>query len=1113
MLQAAVSAEPPTFGVASKSDKYGGNVNSPSRLGVALGLFVASTLTPLSIAKLASAESPPTPDSPVELERFTTETTQVLENGDGTYELTSHRDAVRVNQDGDWVDVNTSLAPVAGRVAPAATTVDLTFSAGGSGPLVIMGEGANAYSLAWEGELPTPTIEGASATYADVRPGTDLVMTATSSGFTQHLVISDSAAAEDLLEQPARLVATSDTLTFESAADGSSTVKDPQGAVLFTGAPPVMWDSSGEEQPSAQDPADGRVTLAAAEVTAAGASMEITVAPPEAAIEDPSTEYPLFLDPTMTRPRQSFLTVHENGWTYFNDSSQDMRVGYCGWSTCNDSYQKNANSFFNFNIDALAYTGADPVIHSAAVTVRQTHNATAAAQPVTLRKATQFGADTEYPGPLGAVLQEKSSAAGWGSTAEDNIVFDNDAVRDHVETVAENEASLIRFALRAPNKGVANQWKKFDNNPKLVVKYSFKPTIPAISLPNAIQCTGHPVYVPGAGVKLRAKSSTQGPAGLKLKLQFQLYTAPYAEGKAATKSGDVTSVASGQDAVFSAGNLSDGQYVFRARAVTEDPDAPNAVSDWSGFQSFTVRDAVPGTVSAFSPTHPRGTWGAAANSPTEFHFTASGNPVGFTWSVTGEPPTPALNNCNYSLTSSDGESGYVPAGGKLVIPSNRLTPNSPVTLKVKAFGRSLNLSSAVTEYPFHVSPNIGGDGKNLIELEDKHHNVPAGVNVTKIPYSGTGGFASRITAPSGLASRKVDYQFTAQATGYHALGLRFGLEPTGGEVKLTLTDPGLPGDSEDDTVYQIMNGGTPYVLPMGGSSMRMWRSLSEYLPHDGVLFKQGRTYTLTVELLGSGSTALVDSLVAAPIRHGSFNSLSEAFDNQAIGYPLTGGTSPQFAIGAGAAAAGSFHDDALRAAGFALKDPASTNDAAGQLVLGGATFTVPTRTSVEAKYAWNNQAILADNVVSMGQTINMPQTGDRGEAIYLLAAATCKDLLNNSPGRQLTVQYRVVDPETSESNLATSDMQLMSVPSWDKPATGPTIDLPASLTTPTYLNGAAVLAGNRTMYVLRFPIHNMYAGEEVTQVTLPQVGTNYSNVPCGAEGSQALHVFAMTVGD
>ena len=92
-----------------------------------------------------------------------------------------------------WVPVSTALRRAGGLLRPAAVPGDVVaFSDGGAGPPASLSEGRERLVLRWPGRLPVPVVSGASATYSGVRPGIDLVVTATSrqaGGFWVTLVI------------------------------------------------------------------------------------------------------------------------------------------------------------------------------------------------------------------------------------------------------------------------------------------------------------------------------------------------------------------------------------------------------------------------------------------------------------------------------------------------------------------------------------------------------------------------------------------------------------------------------------------------------------------------------------------------------------------------------------------------------------------------------------------------------------------------------------------------------------------------------------------------------------------------------------------------------------
>ena len=133
---------------------------------------------------------------------LTTATSQTLALPTGGLQVRENVLPVRVRQDGTWVQVSTSLhRSDSGTLSAAALPGDsVSFSGGGSGALATISAGGSKLSLSWPGRLPAPSVSGSSATYRNVLPGIDLVLTATSEtsgGVSEMLVVHTAAAARN----------------------------------------------------------------------------------------------------------------------------------------------------------------------------------------------------------------------------------------------------------------------------------------------------------------------------------------------------------------------------------------------------------------------------------------------------------------------------------------------------------------------------------------------------------------------------------------------------------------------------------------------------------------------------------------------------------------------------------------------------------------------------------------------------------------------------------------------------------------------------------------------------------------------------------------------------
>ncbi|WP_332330048.1 hypothetical protein [Streptomyces sp. WMMC1477] len=136
----------------------------------------------------------------VEVTRQRSEHTTVFANPDGmTFTLEESAVPVRVEAPGGgWQKPDPTLEKRSdGSIGPKAAAVEMSFANGGDGSdLVRISEGGRTLALDWEGELPTPDLNGPSALYSEVLPDVDLQVTATVEGFQHVLVVKTPKAAQ-----------------------------------------------------------------------------------------------------------------------------------------------------------------------------------------------------------------------------------------------------------------------------------------------------------------------------------------------------------------------------------------------------------------------------------------------------------------------------------------------------------------------------------------------------------------------------------------------------------------------------------------------------------------------------------------------------------------------------------------------------------------------------------------------------------------------------------------------------------------------------------------------------------------------------------------------------
>lgn len=183
-------------------------VSKRRSIGLVVVSLIASALT-LSAARVEAAggsqaldavgvalEQASDTGARVEITSQETEFSTSYANPTGTLTTELSSTPVRVEQDGDWVPVDYDLTVADGQVVPKAGDTDVAFSDGGDRDLGGVQAGSEAsLDVGWLHNVPTPTLAGNTATYAEVLPGVDLIMTAIPGGYTEVLKVKNAAAA------------------------------------------------------------------------------------------------------------------------------------------------------------------------------------------------------------------------------------------------------------------------------------------------------------------------------------------------------------------------------------------------------------------------------------------------------------------------------------------------------------------------------------------------------------------------------------------------------------------------------------------------------------------------------------------------------------------------------------------------------------------------------------------------------------------------------------------------------------------------------------------------------------------------------------------------------
>lgn len=183
---------------------------------------------------------------------LTTETSDTVARPDGSFTTTSHLLPVRVKTRHGWRPVSAVLVHgPAGRWATAATPSGLSLSGGGSAPLVTLDSAAGGrLGLTFPVRLPAPRVSGPVATYRDVFPGTDLIVTASTIGGVAITLEARSRAGERQMLSHLGLGISSRDLRVAAGSGGSIRATGSAGELEFSGSAPVLWTAPAAVSPS-----------------------------------------------------------------------------------------------------------------------------------------------------------------------------------------------------------------------------------------------------------------------------------------------------------------------------------------------------------------------------------------------------------------------------------------------------------------------------------------------------------------------------------------------------------------------------------------------------------------------------------------------------------------------------------------------------------------------------------------------------------------------------------------------------------------------------------------------------------------------------------------------
>lgn len=532
---------------------------------------------------------------------------QLFARPGGGFTLEQSTEVRRVRQGGAWVDVDTTLrAGPDGTIRPVAAGISLALSDGGSEPLATVGDAGASVALTFPAPLPAPTLDGDTATYAEVLPGVDLEVRAHPESFTEVLVVKTPEAAAQPALRALRFGTASTGGRLAAQPDGGFALVDAAGQVVLDSPQPRMWDSGSTDTPSGgpadptppdpgeriseltgatadqHAPAEGDTVMPLAATLTAGA---VELRPPAAMLNDPALTYPLYIDPTVTGGRQRWAMVNKTypTTTYNNWTDADQGIGYNSYSGINVK-----RLFWQFDTSQIQGTYVFAARFNAYETFAANCNGGAASLWLTgsLPASPTWNAQPA----LSTRLDTQTLAAGRPDCFPGGRLVTWNAT-SAAASAATSNAPNATFALLADNETTNDGWKRFRNDASLSIDFDHLPYTPgpadlsiqsgSLVLPCATGA-GRPVV--GASPALRAL--VRDPDVSDQMFATFMWTRAGAAGS--TNQDSPGRVSNGAVASALLSSAADGVYTWQARAV----DQSIVFSPFSAACEFEV-DTVP----------------------------------------------------------------------------------------------------------------------------------------------------------------------------------------------------------------------------------------------------------------------------------------------------------------------------------------------------------------------------------------------------------------------------------------------------------------------------------------------------------------------------------------
>ncbi len=512
-----------------------------------------------------------TTGKPVLITGLTTGTTEYRALPSGKLEATIAGGPVRMRDArGAWIAVDLSLVRQAdGSVVAKAHPYGLKLSgpAGqGDHDLVALGKPGRRSTLGWSGPLPAPEIDGTKAIYREVKPGVDLVVEATRTGYQQHLLVKNRQAAAQLKQ--IRMPWKTDGLTTK--LDGKGGLKVSAGTESHDVPAPMMWDST-------VDQASGE-HLRRAPVGLGLAKGALLLTPDASFLADPKTVYPVTIDPSQSAGA-NFDAFVQSSYSTDQSAATELKIG------TNDGGANKAKSYLRFDNQEWLW---DKQIQAATLSLWGHHSYSCTARGWVAHRVAAVSNTARWTNRPTQYEQVGTSTQtrGWGSACSDDWV--TIPVTAAFQYTAANKLTSTNIGISAASETDNLGWKRFAsreavaNPPSVTITYQTKTAVDAVATaPDTTCATGADrPYMSSLTPQLRAQiSDTLGAqvyGTFEWKVVGSTVSTTTTEGPGASGSWLGTSIA---DEAFTEGS----SYAWRVRGTDG-----TTTGEWSNWCEFTV---------------------------------------------------------------------------------------------------------------------------------------------------------------------------------------------------------------------------------------------------------------------------------------------------------------------------------------------------------------------------------------------------------------------------------------------------------------------------------------------------------------------------------------------